>query len=189
MHPGAVEGAAHGVCHALRIDVIYPRSPKHTESACGSAEEPRAVGDLVPDFVALLVALAAPWRVAGAEQDFRLSHRAAEVGLQLDLLDGAVPVLKPFSAEDEIWLAVCVAPECAVERRPVGGQVGGISEGAVRPHGIVGAQHLRCAPLDDIAAHGVNLHGLVGERGEIVVPAVARRVELRSPDHRALPHP
>ena len=42
---------------------------------------------------------------------------------------------------------------------------------------------------DDIATHGVNLHRLVGERGEVVIPFVARLVQLGGPDHRSRTHP
>ena len=189
VHPRAVEGAALAVGHALRVVAEHPRRPEHAQPACARAEEPRTVRDLVPDDISLFVALAAPGGVAGSEEDARFAHGAAEVGFQLNLLHRAVPVLQPFAAEHHIGLAVGIAPEGAVERRTVGGQVGGVAKGTVGAHGVVGTQHLAGTPLDDVAPHGINLHGLVGEGGEVVVPVVACPVEFGCPYHRARPHP
>ena len=60
LRPRAVQRAALGVGHALRIVAKDPRRPEHTKTTGASTEKPRAVSHLVPSDVALFVAFPTP---------------------------------------------------------------------------------------------------------------------------------
>ena len=186
LEPRTIEGAALGVGNTLGVDVINPTCPYHAETPCGSAEEVGTVSDFVGAHLAVLH-FTAPRRCGSTEEDGALSDGAAEVGLELYLLDGAIPVLQPFATIDHVRLAVGVHPEGAVEGGLICRQVGGVSHRAIRTRGLVADKDVGSTSGNDIATHGVYLHGIVGESGKIVVLAFVVvkfcRPYLRSETH------
>ena len=187
LHPGAVERAALRVGHALCVVLIDPAGPEHAQPSGRRAEEPGAVGHLVEGLHAVFP-LAAPGAVAGAEEHLAFAHAAAQVGLQLDLLYGAVPVFQPLAAIDHIGLAVEVHPQRAVEGGGVGRQIGLVLHGHIGAVWAVAHEHVAGAPLDAVAPHRADEHVAVGEGGEVVVFALVV-MQLCGPYHRAGAHP
>lgn len=187
LYPGAVEGAAFGVGYALGVVLVYPAGPYHAQTAGGGAEEPGAIGDAVGHYLAVYF-LAAPRGVAGTEENLAAAQGSAQVGFELYLLHGAVPVLQPFVAVDHVGFAVGVYPEGAVEGGHIGREVGSVFHGAIGTVGLVADEDVAGAAGNDVAFYGVNLNGVVGEGGEVVVLA-AVFVELSCPDFGLGAHP
>ena len=112
--PGAIEFARRGVGNALHIASAVPTCPYHAQTTCLCAEQEGTIGHRT----------GVPRCIVCPCHHHAFAHGACHVWLQFDVLDGAVAILYPFVAVDEVALAIGVFEIRGIERGLLCGHVG-----------------------------------------------------------------